>query len=290
MGLYTWFLVLNITANYAYCFLICIWQVIPLPPFYMAYPSGLTRFFGSWMAYFHMELVVFSSLNMVLTLSISLAYRYGQTVLIFVTTHLAGTGSLIYSRVDLTELKNLTLSRFPDPEMKKLFETEVIFGYDPQLNPTVVHFVQNGIFGACVTIPFTIIFNLLQGVVFWHNRVRVTPNGAFGYHQLTFWKTLVSRSAALAVLLIVPYLLLILLLIKQEPDVNHLALGYLVIMGSYFLVDAIFLMMCDSHYTGFFFTKIKQICRLEFKKVLMAEPEHKMPTQHHQAVIMFSKF
>jgi hypothetical protein len=27
MGLYTWFLALNITANYAYCFLICIWQV-----------------------------------------------------------------------------------------------------------------------------------------------------------------------------------------------------------------------------------------------------------------------
>ena len=27
MGLYTWFLVLNVTANYAYCFLICIWQV-----------------------------------------------------------------------------------------------------------------------------------------------------------------------------------------------------------------------------------------------------------------------
>ena len=133
------------------------------------------------MAYFHMELVVFSSINMILTLGISLAYRYGQTgagifsrlftnsklfvigsVLHFVVFHLAGTGSLIYSRVDLTELKNLTLSRLPDPRMKQLFETEVIFGYDPQLNPTVVHFVRNGIYGACIGIPFTIIFNLLQ--------------------------------------------------------------------------------------------------------------------------------
>jgi hypothetical protein len=133
------------------------------------------------MAYFHMELVVFSSLNMVLTLGVSLAYRYGQTgaglfskmftnsklfvicsVVIFVGTHLAGTGSLIYSRVDLTELENLTLSRLPDPEMKQLFDTEVIFGYDPLLNPNIVHLVQNGIFGMCTTIPSIFIFNLLQ--------------------------------------------------------------------------------------------------------------------------------
>uniref|UniRef100_A0A914C347 Uncharacterized protein n=1 Tax=Acrobeloides nanus TaxID=290746 RepID=A0A914C347_9BILA len=175
--------------------------------------------------------------------------------------------------------------------MKQLFETEVIVGYDPQLNPTIVHFVKNGIYGACIGIPFTVIFNLLQGVVFWHNRVRVTPDGAFGYHQLTFLKTLLARSAALTVLLIVPYMLYMMLLIKQEPDVNHLALGYHMIMGSYFLVDAIFLMICDSHYIGFFFTKIKQICRFEFKKVLTADPvELKMSTQHHQPVIMFSKF
>lgn len=133
------------------------------------------------MAYFQMELVVFSSLNMILTLGISLAYRYGQTgagvfskmftnpklfvigsVVVFVSFHLAGTGSLIYSRVNMTEFEEATLKEFPNPVLKEIFDTEVIFGYSPKLNPTIVHFVQNGVFGACVGIPAIILFNLLQ--------------------------------------------------------------------------------------------------------------------------------
>lgn len=80
-------------------------------------------------------------------------------------------------------------------------------------------------------------------------------------------------------------------LVQTESDDKHLCLGYIVIMGSYFMVDSIFLMMCESQYTAFFFRKFKHLIRLQFKQVFRLEPnEQKASVQQQQMVITFSKF